>query len=111
MTSFLMIDAGTVHVGLKLIDWMWRHHCRRWTFLLADDRDIAAGDLPLLEGLDGRRRDVHDDVALAEREARAGEPLRRTGELARPHVGRHIEGVDRPWPDKSCLGQAVAALE
>ena len=55
---------------------------RRGPVHLADDRDIAAGNLSALDRLDGGGGNVDHDVAVAEGEGRACKPLRGCGELA-----------------------------
>ena len=88
-----------------------RGDLRRGMIDVADDRGVAMDDRAVLDRFDRGRRQVDDDIALAEREVQIGEPARAGGELLRAHARRHVERLQRRAGDDAGLAQAHARLE
>ena len=78
---------------------------------VADDRDIAMRDLAVLDRFDGGRGQVDHDIALAELEIRAGQPVGGGGELLEPDLRRHVHILQRRASDDSGLLEPHARLE
>jgi hypothetical protein len=96
MISFLVIDSGTVQVGLRSTAVM---------------DAIAALDLAVGDGFDESGRDIHHDVALGEDEIHAEEPLERSFELLDAGADRHIERFQGLRTDRAGGIEPVAQLE
>ena len=78
---------------------------------VADDRRVAMDDRAVLDRFDRGRRQVDDDIALAEREREIGEAARAGGELLRAHARRDVQRLQRRAGDDPGLAQAHARLE
>ncbi len=84
---------------------------RRGMLDVADDRDVAVNDPPVLDRLDRGRGQIDDDVAVAEGKVDAGEPLRARGELHRAHAGGNVHRLERRARDEPGLTQSHARLK
>ena len=98
-----MIDAGTVQYGLKLISDDLGVHDRRLAVDLADAGGVAGLHDAALDRLDEGRRDIHDDIALAE--------VARVGAQADEVEFELAQAAPRPersWPSGSRVHRAGA---
>ena len=78
---------------------------------VADDRRVAMDDRAVLDRFDRGRRQIDDDISVAERESEVGEAARARRELKRAYARGHVERLQRRAGDNSGLAQAHARLE
>ena len=109
MISFLMIEVGTVQVGLRLIDLDMGGDFRRGMLGVADDGDIAMDDLAVLDRLDRGRGQIDHDIAIVEGEIGPGEAVGAGGELLEPHARRNVHRLQRRAGDDAGLASAPCA--
>ena len=77
MISFLMIDVGTVQVGLRLMTWICATISGEGCSGSPTIGDVTVDDAAVFDRLDRGRGQVHHDIAVAEREVGSGETVAR----------------------------------
>ena len=110
--DFLLDDRGRHGPGRVEVDrGDVRGNFRRGMVRISDDRDVAVGDLAVLNRLDRGRRQVDYHIAVAELEVRPGQTVGRRSQLLEPDLGGDVDRLQRCAGHHAGLLQPHARLE